>query len=127
METPVRISFQGSTPSEALSALINEQVGGLERLYGRMTSCQIMVRVPDRHHPTGGLYSVNIHAILPGNIDVDVDHTPQADERFADPVFAVNDAFRRAKRLIKEKARKQRGEVKNLHERVERTLDRPEG
>lgn len=127
METPVRISFQGSTPSEALSALINEQVDALERLYGRMTSCQIMVRVPDRHHRTGGLYSVNIHAILPGNIDVDVDHTPQADERFADPVFAVNDAFRRAKRLIKEKARKQRGEVKNLHERVERTLDRPDG
>lgn len=127
METPVRISFQGSTPSEALNTLISEQVDALERFYGRLTSCQVIVKVPDRHHRNGGLYNVNIHLVLPGNIDINVDHTPQADERFAEPVFAVNDSFRRAKRLIKEQARKQRGEVKTLHERVERTLDRPEG
>lgn len=125
METPVRISFQGSTPSEALSNLISEHLETLERLHGRLTSCQVVVQVPDRHHRTSNLYSINIHLVLPGNIDINVDHTPQADSRFSDPVFAVNDAFRRAKRLIKEKARKQRGEVKNLHERVERTLDRP--
>jgi len=127
METPVRISFQGSTPSEALSTLITEQVGALERYHGRLTSCQVVVRVPDRHHRTGGLYSVNIHIVLPGNIDVNIDQTPQADERFADPIFAVNDSFRRARRLIKERTRKQRGEVKTLHERVERALERPEG
>ncbi len=127
METPVRISFQGSTPSEALSNLISEHLETLERLHGRLTSCQVVVQVPDRHHRTSNLYSINIHLVLPGNIDINVDHTPQDDSRFSDPVFAVNDAFRRAKRLIKEKARKQRGEVKNLHERVERTLDRPPG
>lgn len=125
METPVRISFQGSTPSEALSNLISEHLETLERLHGRLTSCQVVVQVPDRHHRTSNLYSINIHLVLPGNIDINVDHTPQADSRFSDPVFAVNDAFRRAKRLIKEKSRKQRGDVKNLHERVERTLDRP--
>ena len=125
METPVRISFQGSTPSEALTKLISEHLDTLERLHGRLTSCQVVVQVPDRHHRTSNLYSINIHLVLPGNIDINVDQTPQDDSRFADPVFAVNDAFRRAKRLIKEKSRKQRGEVKNLHERVERTLDRP--
>ena len=114
METRVRISFQGSTPSEALTALINEQVEGLEKIYGRMTSCQVIVRVPDRHHRTGGLFAVNIHAVLPGNIDINVDHVSDDDERFSDPQFAVNDAFRRAKRQIKESARKQRGEVKAL-------------
>ena len=126
MKTPVRISFQGSTPSESLTTLISEQVDILERLHGRLTSCQIVVQVPDRNNRSSGLlYSVNIHVVLPGNIDVNVDHTPQGDSRFADPIFAVNDSFRRAKRLIKEKARKQRGEVKNLHERFDRTLDRP--
>lgn len=125
METPVRISFQGSTPSEGLTNLISEHLDTLERLHGRLTSCQVVVQVPDRHHRTSNLYSINIHLVLPGNIDINVDQTPQDDSRFADPVFAVNDAFRRAKRLIKEKTRKQRGEVKNLHERVERTLDRP--
>jgi hypothetical protein len=37
----------------------------------------------------------------------------------------VTDAFRRAKRLIKERLHKQRGEVKTLRERIDRTLDRP--
>jgi len=39
----------------------------------------------------------------------------------------VNDAFRRAKRLLKDRARKRRGDVKTLHERIERALDKPEG
>lgn len=126
METALRISYQGGTPSEALNSLINGHVETLEKLHGRLTSCQVTVRVPDRHHRTSNLFSVNIHIALPGHIDVNIDHMSHDDERFSDPTFAVNDAFRRAKRQIKERARRQRGEVKNLHERVDRTLDRPE-
>jgi ribosome-associated translation inhibitor RaiA len=125
METPLRISFQGSDPSDALRQMIVEQVDGLEQLYGRLTACHVVIQVPDKHHRTSGLYSANIHMILPGGIDINVDHTPQADDRFASPQFAVTDSFRRAKRLIKEHVQKQRGAVKTLHERIDRTLDRP--
>ena len=79
-----------------------------------MTACHVMVQVPDRH---SGLFAVHIHSALPGGIDVNIDHTPTADERFHDPQFAVNDAFRRAKRQITDHASKRRGEVKTLHER----------
>jgi ribosome-associated translation inhibitor RaiA len=125
METPLRISFQGSDPSDALRRMIVEQVDSLEQLYGRLTACHVVIQVPDKHHRTSGLYSANIHMTLPGGIDINVDHTPQADDRFASPQFAVTDAFRRAKRLMKERVHKQRGAVKTLHERVDRTLDRP--
>ena len=125
METPLRISFQGSDPSEALRQMIVEQVDGLEQLYGRLTACHVVIQVPDKHHRTSGLYSANIHMTFPGGIDINVDHTPQADDRFASPQFAVTDAFRRAKRLIKERVHKQRGAVKKLHERIDRTLDQP--
>ena len=125
METPLRISFQGSEPSEALRQMIVEHVDSLEQLYGRLTACHVVIQVPDKHHRTSGLYSANIHMTLPGGIDINVDHTPQADDRFASPQFAVTDAFRRAKRLMKERVHKQRGAVKTLHERVDRTLDRP--
>jgi len=125
METPLRISFQGGEASAALSETISEHVAALEKIHGRMTACHVVVQIPDRHHRTSSLYSVNIHAILPGGIDINVDHTPQADDRFADPLFAVADAFRRAKRLVKERANRQRGDVKTLHERIDRTLDRP--
>ncbi|MDP2373368.1 HPF/RaiA family ribosome-associated protein [Reyranella sp.] len=125
METPLRISFQGSDASEALRQMITEHVDTLEQLHGRLTACHVVIKVPDKHHRTSGLFSANIHMTLPGGIDINVDHTPQDDDRFSSPQFAVNDAFRRAKRLIKERVHKQRGEVKTLRERIERTIDQP--
>lgn len=123
MQTPLRISFQGCTPSDALRQLIAEQAAALERFNGRLTSCHVVVKVPDRRHRNGGLYEVSIHVVMPGNIGVDIDHTPTLDERFADPRFAVSDAFRRAKRLVKDRMRQRRGDVKTLRRRIERTLD----
>lgn len=126
METPLRVTFQGGETSDALDSFVREHVESLERLYGRMTACHVIVQVPDRRHRTNNLYRVNVHIVLPGGINLDIDQTPQADDRYAIPQFAVNDAFRRAKRLLTDRAKKQRGEVKTLRERVERTIDRPD-
>ena len=52
METALRISYQGGAASEALNTLINDHVETLEKLYGRLTSCQVIVQVPERHHRT---------------------------------------------------------------------------
>ncbi len=124
METPLKISFQGSDTSEALSDLIQEHVASLQKVHGRMTACHVMVQVPDRQ---SGLFAVHIHISLPGGSVVNIDQTPSADERFHDPQFAVNDAFRRARRQLTSHTSRRRGDVKTLHERIERTLDRPEG
>jgi ribosome-associated translation inhibitor RaiA len=124
METPLKISFQGGDTSEALSRSIGDHVEALEKVYGRMTACHVMVQVPDR---LNGPFAVHVHMALPGGMDLNIDHTPASDDRFFDPQFAVNDAFRRAKRLLKDRARKRRGDVKTLHERIERALDKPEG
>ena len=125
MESPLRISFQGGDTSDALRQMIVGHVDALEQLHGRLTACHVTIKVPDKHHRSGA-YSAHIHMTLPGNVEINVDHAPQADDRFSDPQFAVADAFRRAKRLIKDRVHKQRGDVKRLHERVERTLDRPD-
>jgi ribosome-associated translation inhibitor RaiA len=123
METPLKISFQGGDSSEAVKQLISDSVGSLEHVYGRMTACHVTVQVPDR---LNGPFAVHVHMSLPGGMDLNVDHAPKADDRFFDPQFAVNDAFRRAKRLLKDRARKRRGDVKTLHSRIERTLDEPD-
>jgi len=123
METPLKISFQGGDTSDALRTLISENVTALEHLHGRMTACHVTVQIPDR---LNGPFAVHIHMTLPGGLDLNVDHAPKADERFFDPQFAVHDAFRRAKRLLKDRASKRRGDVKTLHERIERTLDKPD-
>jgi len=126
METRLKISFQGGDTSDALREMVTTHVDALEQLHGRLTACHVVIKVPDKRHRTSNLYGAHIHMTLPGGIDINVDQTPQADARFSSPQFAVNDAFRRAKRLIKERIHKQRGEVKTLHERIERTLDRPD-
>jgi hypothetical protein len=123
METPLKISFQGGDSSQAVKQLINANVVSLEHVYGRMTACHVTVQVPDR---LNGPFAVHVRMTLPGGMDLNVDHAPKADDRFFDPQFAVNDAFRRAKRLLKDRARKRRGDVKTLHGRIERTLDEPD-
>jgi ribosome-associated translation inhibitor RaiA len=124
METPVKIGFQGSDASDALTQMINEEIEALERVFGRLTSCQVTVRAPDNHHRTG-FWSVNLRLAMPGHVDVVVDHRSDNDDRFTVPQFAINDAFRRAKRQIQDRARKMRGETKTLHRRIDRTLDEP--
>jgi cold shock CspA family protein len=55
---------------------------------------------------------VTIHLLLPQGRDVDIARTPHADERHADVNFAINDAFKRARRRLQDQSRLMRGEVK---------------
>ncbi len=126
MSTPLRITFQNTPSSDAIRQLIEEQVGHLEQFFGRMTACDVHFKLPDGNHRTGGPYEVTIHLKMPGGLTVDIDRTPGLDERFADPQFAVSDAFRRARRRLQDRAKVMRHEVKALHKRVDRTLDQPD-
>ena len=130
METQVQIDFHGGQPIERLHPLIADHLAQLENRFGRITAARIVVAHPSAHHRNGGQFEVGIHLTLPGGRVVDVQRTPDADERFADPVFAVHDAFKRARRRLQDVARKLQGKVKR-HEpaptgRVVR-LDRERG
>jgi len=126
MHTPLRITFQNTPSSGAIRQLIEEQVEHLEQFFGRMTACHIVFKIPDGNHRSSGLYEVTVHIKMPGGTTVDIDRTPGLDERFADPQFAVTDAFRRARRRLQDRAKVMRREVKALHKRINRTLDQPD-
>jgi cold shock CspA family protein len=89
-----------------------EHVQALEKRYGRITSCRIVVRGPGGHHRTGGLYEIRIHVALPNGKEVNIDRTPQNDERHADKIYALNDAFKRARRQLQDQVRTLQGKVK---------------
>jgi ribosome-associated translation inhibitor RaiA len=125
MQTPLRITFQNTPPSDAIRHLIEEQADHLENFFGRMTACHVVFKVPDGNHRSSGLYEVTVHIKMPGGTTVDIDRTPGLDDRFSDPQFAVGDAFRRARRRLQDRAKVMRQEVKSLHKRVDRTLDQP--
>ena len=113
METPLKIDFHGTEPSEALRQKIVEFVDGLEHIYGRMTACRVGIEAPGRHQHKGGLYQVHLHLVLPDGKEVNVGATPPKDKRKADVLFAVTDAFRRAGRQLQDRVRDMQGAVKS--------------
>jgi cold shock CspA family protein len=113
MQTPVEIDFQGMTGNAALRDAIGKRVADLERSFSRVTACRVVLKGPGGHHRTGGLYEVSIQLALPDGREVNIGRTAQADERHSDLTFAINDAFKRARRQLQDKARRLQGQVKN--------------
>lgn len=112
MQTPLEIDFQGFTAQPAVQASIEQHVQELEQRYGRVTACRIVVKGPGGHHKTGGVYDINIRLALPDGREVNVGRTPRADERRADLTFAIDDAFKRARRRLQDNVRRLQGQVK---------------
>jgi cold shock CspA family protein/ribosome-associated translation inhibitor RaiA len=112
MQTPVEIDFQGMAGNPAIQAAIGQRVAELEQLYGRATACRVVLKGPGGRHQTGGLYEVNIRLALPNGREVNVGRTAHLDERHADLAFAINDAFKRARRRLQGHVRRLQGHVK---------------
>jgi cold shock CspA family protein len=113
MQTPVEIDFQGMDATPEIRTAIAKHVDELEQRCGRVTAGRVVLKAPGGHHRTGGLYEVNIRLALPDGREVNVDRTAQADERHSDLTFAINDAFKRARRQLQDHVRELQGQVKH--------------
>ncbi len=112
MQTAAEIDFQGLPAIPAVETAIGKHVAQLEERWGRITACRVAVKAPSAHHRTSGLYEVHIHLLLPDGREVNVARTPTADERHADPTFAVDDAFKHARRQLQDQVRRAQGQIK---------------
>jgi cold shock CspA family protein/ribosome-associated translation inhibitor RaiA len=113
MQTPVEIDFQGMDAKPGIHTTIAKHVADLEQRFRRVTACRVVLKAPGGHHRTGGLYEVNIRLALPEGREVNVDRTAMADERHSDLTFAINDAFKRARRQLQDHVRELQGQVKH--------------
>jgi Cold shock proteins len=113
MQTPVEIEYQDMDASPAVEQQVADHVKKLETRYGRITAGRIVIKGPGQRHQTGGLYEINIRLALPDGREVNVGRTPKADERHSDLAFAINDAFKRARRRLQDNARLMEGKVKS--------------
>lgn len=112
MQTPVEIDFQGLDAKPELRSAIDKHIAQLEERFGRVIAGRVMLKAPGGRHRTGGLYEINIHLSLPDGREVNIARTPQRDERYSDLNFALNDAFKRARRQLQDRVRKLQGQVK---------------
>jgi cold shock CspA family protein/ribosome-associated translation inhibitor RaiA len=117
MQTPVEIEYQGMEARPHIQTALAKHVDDLEQRFGRVTACRVVLKAPGGHHRTGGLYEVNIRLALPDGREVNVDRTAQADERHSDLTFAIDDAFKRARRQLQDNVRELQGQVKH-HENL---------
>jgi cold shock CspA family protein len=112
MQVPTEIELQGMADRPDIREGIANHVAELEQRFGRVTACHVVVKAPGEHHQTGGLYHVTIRLALPNGREVNVGRTAPADERHGDLAFAVNDAFKRARRRLQDQARRLQGQLK---------------
>jgi cold shock CspA family protein len=112
METPPQVDFQGMEPIPESQARVLERIAHIEERYGRITAFRVVVKAPGAHHRTSGHYEVNIHMALPDGREIAVTRTATADERFLDLDFAIDDAFKRARRRLQDQVRRMRGQIK---------------
>jgi cold shock CspA family protein/ribosome-associated translation inhibitor RaiA len=116
MQTPPQIDFQGLSGTPQIQDAIAKHVEELEQRLGRITACRVVVKGPGQHHQQGGLYDVHIRLALPDGREVNVARTPPADKRHSDLTFAIDDAFRHARRKLQDEARRLQGQIKHHEE-----------
>jgi cold shock CspA family protein/ribosome-associated translation inhibitor RaiA len=124
MQTPIEIDFQGLDATLQIRAEIERHVAQLEQRFGRITACRVVVKGPGGHHRTGGIHEINIRLALPSGREVDVSRTAQTDERQADLTFAINDAFKHARRRLQDYVRRMQRQVKQHEDQPIGTVSR---
>jgi ribosomal subunit interface protein len=112
MQKPLRLSWHGVEPSDALGALVSEEVEKLERLSARITGCDVTLEAPSHHHrQAGSQYRVRIELSVPGGRLV-VGRDPPRTRKHADLYAAVKAAFRQAARQLEDHVRRLDARVK---------------
>ncbi len=109
MQVPLDISFHNIDNSDWAKDEIRDQVGKLEAIYERMTSCRVRVdlRADNPNHSIPPVVRIEIG--IPGRNDIVVAHEPERLQRkFQRPDLhnAINEAFRIAGIQLAELKRK---------------------
>jgi len=106
MRIPLQVTFRNMPHSESIEANINEKAGKLDRFYGRIMSCRVVVEESQRRQHKGNQYCVRIDITVPGK---ELAVTREENE---DAYVAVRDAFDAAVRKLEEHGRRRHGSVK---------------
>jgi ribosome-associated translation inhibitor RaiA len=107
MQNALEVTFRGMTPSPAVQAAIEEWVGRLEHTHGRIQHCAVVVAQPHQHRRHGKLFHVHVDVTFPGG-DIAVSREPARSSEHENVYVAVADAFRAARRQLRERTRSSR-------------------
>lgn len=112
MQVPLEIAFQNSEPSESVKAEIEREARRLEKFSSRITSCDVTIIGPTKHHRHGVPFKIDIRIAMPDHKDVIVNKTHDDVKEHEYVTAAIRDAFAAAQRQIEDAVREMRGGVK---------------
>jgi ribosomal subunit interface protein len=104
MHRPLKISFHGVEPSEAIERRVREHVARLERFHDRIIGCDVAIEEPHRQHRQGNLFGVRLLIRTPTG-DVVINRANPADHSHEDFYVALRDAFAAAQRKLEDSLR----------------------
>lgn len=129
MIPPAITTFRNMPPSEAVIDRIQKETETLGRYFDRITSCDVTVEAPARHHYHGEPFHIRIELRVPGK-ELVVAHAPTAkaaahqegdgrrrkhhdiEAPHKDVYVAIRDGFRAMRRQLQNYVHCLRGEVK---------------
>lgn len=111
MDVPLEIAFHNTEPSEALEQRIRERVARMQKRFGRINSCRVVVEVPHRSQVKALAYHLRIEVGVPSK-ELVVSRDPGDRNAHFDPYVAVRDAFDAMERQLEQHSQLMRGDTK---------------
>ncbi len=111
MRLTPQISFRNLEPGEEIKQRIDEEVRRLEKFYGGIIGCKVMVEVPHHRHRTGDRYRVRIDLTVPGR-ELVVSRDPGNNDESTNLPAAITAAFDAMQRQLEDYVRRRRGLTK---------------
>jgi ribosomal subunit interface protein len=111
MELPLSVTFRDMESSAAIEDDVAHQVDKLERRFGRIMSCRVVIEAPHKHRHKGRMYQVSVDLKVPGR-EIAANSTGPKDHAHEDMHVAIRDAFAAVERRLQDHARKSQGAVK---------------
>jgi len=100
MQTPVEIHFHGIEKSEAVEQRVREKVAKLEKHFGRMTRCRVVLDAPHRSAQKPKVFQIKIEISLPRRQPIVVCHEREGAHAHEELPLAIRDAFEAALRKV---------------------------
>lgn len=107
MQVAPEIAFRDVEATDRIKSRILDKIEGLEEVHDGLIACRVMAEASDAPNQ----YRVRLDVTVPGG-EIIVNRDPPSDEAARDLRTAVDRAFDRARRQLRELKRKQRGDVK---------------
>jgi ribosomal subunit interface protein len=104
LQTALRITFHGLSPSAAIEDSIRGHVAKLERFFDRIVGCHVTIEVPNHRHKSGRRYRVLVDVRVP-RAELVAGRPPDESSSSEDVFVAIDRAFDEAVRVLQEHAR----------------------